>query len=97
MWPHATLPATHFRATALAVPTLLISGDADPVTPPRWAEGARRYLPNARHVVFPTGGHVPFGTPCAAALASAFIVAGDTRAPDVSCAATLTRPPFKLL
>ncbi|HEV8357232.1 MAG TPA: hypothetical protein VGQ17_10755 [Gemmatimonadales bacterium] len=40
------------------------------MSPPRWAEAVKRYLPSARHVVFPTGGHVPFGTPCAAALAS---------------------------
>lgn len=95
LWPHATLPAAHFQIRPLPIPTLMISGDADPVTPPRWAEVEKRYLPNARLVVFPTGGHVPFGTPCAARLASEFIVAGDAQRLDVSCAATLTRPPFR--
>lgn len=96
LWPHARLPETHFDFHPLDIPALLISGDADPVTPPRWAEAMKRYLPRARHVVFPTGGHVPFGTPCAAELASRFIDAGDATALDFSCAATLARPPFKL-
>ncbi len=96
LWPHARLPEAHFEFRSLAIPALLISGDADPVTPPRWAEAMKRYLPSARHVVFPTGGHVPLGTPCAAGLASRFILAGDARGLDFSCAATLTRPPFKL-
>jgi hypothetical protein len=56
----------------------------------------KHWLPSTRHVVFPTGWHVPFGTACAAALASRFILAGDARGLDFSCAATLTRPPFKL-
>ena len=96
LWPHAKLPEEHFAFRTLDIPTLLISGDADPVTPPRWAEAMKRYLPSARHVVFPTGGHVPLVTLCAAGLASQFIVAGDARGLDFSCAATLTRLPFKL-
>src|ERR1043166_5647384 len=96
LWPHAKLPETHFKFRTLEIPTLLISGDADPVTPPRWAEALKRYLPSARHVVFPTGGHVPFGTPFATVVASRFILAGDAGGLDVSCAATLSRPAFRI-
>lgn len=95
-FPHARLPDSHFVFRPLPIPTLLISGDADPVTPPRWAESIKQYLPWARHVVFPTGWHVPIGTPCGADLASRFILAGDASALDLSCAATLRRPPFRL-
>lgn len=96
LWPHARLPESHFGFRALPIPALLISGDADPVTPPSWADSLTRYLPQARHVVFRMGWHVPFGTACAAALASQFILAGDARGLDFSCAATLTRPPFQV-
>lgn len=96
LWPHARLPEAHFAFRTLDIPALLISGDADPVTPPRWADSLTRYLPRARHLVFPTGWHVPFGTPCAAGLATRFILAGDARGLDFSCAATLTRSPFRL-
>jgi len=96
LWPHAHLPETHFQFTPLALPALLISGDADPVTPPRWAQAMQRYLPSAKQVVFPTGWHVPIGTPCGSELVSQFIVAGNAQTLDVSCAATLRRSPFKL-
>ena len=96
LWPHARLPEAHFAFRTLDLPALLISGDADPVTPPRWAEAMKQYLPAARHVVFPTGGHVPLATACAARLATQFILAGNARGLDFSCAATLTRPPFRL-
>ena len=96
VWPHAKLPDQHFEYPTLRIPTLLISGDADPVTPPSWAEAVRRWLPHSRHVVFPTGWHVPFGTGCAARLAGEFIRSGDPDRLNVSCAATLTRPRFKL-
>ena len=96
LWPHAKLPEAHFAFKVLPVPTLLISGDADPVTPPRQAEAIKQYLPRARHVVFPTGWHVPLGTPCAADIATRFILAGDAASLDFSCAASLRRPPFKL-
>jgi pimeloyl-[acyl-carrier protein] methyl ester esterase len=44
----------------IAVPTLLISGQHDRVTPPaasNWLAGA---LPRARHVELPRAGHAPF-------------------------------------
>jgi pimeloyl-ACP methyl ester carboxylesterase len=96
MWPHARLTRDHFIPTLSAVPALLISGEADPVTPPRWAESALQWLPNGRHVVFPTGGHVPFNTPCATALAAEFFATANAKNLDLSCAAKLTRPSFKL-
>ena len=95
LWPHARLPEEHFEYPVLGIPTLLISGDADPVTPPSWAEAVRRWLPNSRHVVFPTGWHVPFGTGCAARIAVEFIRSGELDRLNVACAAGLTRPPFK--
>ena len=96
LWPHAHLPETHFQFKPLALPALLISGDADPVTPPRWAQAMQQYLPAARQVVFPTGWHVPIGTPCGSTLVSQFILAGSAQQLDIACAATLRRPPFRL-
>lgn len=93
-WPRAPLPDDHFEAVTSMVPTLLISGAADPVTPPRWAEDARRYLPNSAHLVFPDGGHVPLATPCATRVVARFLETLKPRSLDVSCAASFRRPPF---
>jgi pimeloyl-ACP methyl ester carboxylesterase len=39
------------------IPTLLLTGSFDPVTPVRWAESAASYLPNSFLLEFPTMGH----------------------------------------
>ena len=40
-----------------AAPTLLISGQFDPVTPPEFANAVARHLSNARQLLAPTGAH----------------------------------------
>ena len=58
------------------IPTLLISGAYDPITPPLWADRAAHTLSNSRHVVFRAAGHTPThewdGDGCAMNVAVAF-------------------------
>ncbi len=67
------------------VPTLLISGEYDPVTPPAWGALAAATLPNSTHVVIPNASHDAFTTDCGAALALAF-VNDPSAALDTACA-----------
>jgi pimeloyl-ACP methyl ester carboxylesterase len=39
------------------VPVLIVSGELDPITPPRWARGAAEHLSNSYFYVFPGFGH----------------------------------------
>ncbi len=48
------------RASELALPVLVLWGDADPVTPYRDSKAAVASMPNARLVTFRGGGHSPF-------------------------------------
>jgi pimeloyl-ACP methyl ester carboxylesterase len=41
----------------IGVPTLLLSGRFDPVTPPAFAEASMQFLTRARHIVTPAGAH----------------------------------------
>jgi pimeloyl-ACP methyl ester carboxylesterase len=93
-WPRATLSSSHFTPVRRDVPTLFISGDADPVTPPRWAEAAARYLPNSISLVWHGGGHVPFANACAGRIASDFIAKASVRGLDTACTAEFGRPAF---
>jgi pimeloyl-ACP methyl ester carboxylesterase len=93
-WPRAAVPKDHFTAVRQEVPVLMISGDADPVTPPRWAESARKYLPNSVSLVWRGAGHVPVGTPCAMRIAAQFIAAGSVQGLDAGCVGEWRRPPF---
>jgi pimeloyl-ACP methyl ester carboxylesterase len=52
-----TAPAAATVPAVVSVPTLLISGEFDPVTPPADAERLARRLPASRHLVVPGAGH----------------------------------------
>ena len=72
-----------FRSPVTArVPTLLLAGEFDPVTPPEWAELAADSLESASVFVFPAIGHgVLDSHMCATALISAFFEDPDSPRP----------------
>jgi len=57
VWPAAALPAGFREPVRSAVPTLLMSGRRDPVSPPGGAADAARTLSMSRVLVWPHGGH----------------------------------------
>jgi pimeloyl-ACP methyl ester carboxylesterase len=68
------------------VPTLLLSGSFDPITPPAHAERVARDLGRAYTVTFARGTHgQAFTSPCANRLIAAFLDAPDRR-PEAACA-----------
>ncbi|HEX2454727.1 MAG TPA: alpha/beta hydrolase [Vicinamibacterales bacterium] len=56
-WKIELLPRELLEPVASTIPTLLLSGDFDPITPPHYAETLLATLPNAKHVIFPNGSH----------------------------------------
>lgn len=93
-WPKAELSRDHGVPAESRVPTLLISGTLDPVTPPRWGAEAARHLPNAVHLVVP-GGHTP-QSPCLDAIARRVLERASAQGLDTSCVRGMTLPPFAL-
>ncbi len=93
-WPKTILPTDYFEPFRSDVPVLLISGDTDPVSPPRWGEEVHSFLPNSVHRVVPDG-HVPI-TSCTDSIANAMFRSGSTKGLDFSCVADLRPAPFKL-
>jgi pimeloyl-ACP methyl ester carboxylesterase len=61
LWPVVPAPAEFRKPAAVAVPTLLLSGAYDPVTPPAFADRIAASLTNARHLVSPTAAHGSVG------------------------------------
>jgi pimeloyl-ACP methyl ester carboxylesterase len=72
-----------------SVPILVITGELDPVTPPRWTAA----IPKAHTIVLANSGHVDDMT-CGVPLEVAFFDAGTFDYLDDSCAKTIKRPPF---
>ena len=56
-WPHATMARAARPPTTQAIPTLLLSGEFDPATPPAFGERVAATLVKSAHVVVPGGAH----------------------------------------
>jgi len=96
VWPHARVDASFKEPVRSAVPALLLSGEADPVTPPEWAALAARDLPQARHLTVAGQGHGVLLRGCMPKLVAAFLAAGGAASLDASCLAAARPVPFFL-
>jgi pimeloyl-ACP methyl ester carboxylesterase len=92
-WVGATKFVGDSTPVRSSVPVFLLSGTIDPVTRPRFAIDAARYLPHSVLVIAP-GGHVPRG-PCIDAMEQRFLDA-PTSPIDSSCVRSMTLPPFRI-
>ncbi len=63
VWPHGPIDPDFHAPLHSSVPALLLSGSDDPVTPPAYADQARRGLPNSLHVVLQGFRSRPAGRP----------------------------------
>lgn len=97
VWPRGTPAAESIVPVTSDVPTLLLSGGLDPVTPPAYGDVVAATLGNARHVVAAGYGHNVSTHACGPQLIAAFIdAAGFSTLPDACLQhfRSSTRPPF---
>jgi hypothetical protein len=90
------VPDSYYEPVVSDVPALVLSGEADPVTPPSWGAAVSMHLSRALHLTAPATGHGVFGTGCGQRLVAAFIERGSSDGLDTSCLQSLARPPFFL-
>lgn len=92
-WPRSTIEPGYGEPVSVDVPTLLLSGNLDPVTPPRWGEEAASHLPRSLHLTVP-GGHGVGGN-CLTSIQKAFLEAGSVETLDTSCTKSLKPGKFR--
>lgn len=95
LWPRAPLPADFFEPVRSDAPTLLVSGERDPVTPPAGAERVAAGLTHHLHVVVPNGGH-GVTTPCVMGMITRLIEDGRVDNVDTSCVSEVPPTEFRL-
>lgn len=93
-WPRSKIPENYSEPVSVEVPVLLISGNLDPVTPPRWGEEVASHIPNSLHLVAP-GAHV-VGNSCLSSIQKQFLETGTVEGLDVSCVKTLKAGQFMI-
>ncbi len=96
VWPKGPVDETLHDALATDLPVLLLSGDADPITPPRYAEIAAVSLGNSRHIVGRDQGHGQAGVGCMPRLLADFVETLDPVGLDTDCMDRAFAMPFFL-
>ncbi len=95
IWHVRPAPRSFLDPIRSRVPVLMISGADDPATPAWLGASQLPYLPDARQIIVPGGGHNN-GSPCLTVLRLAFLADPRPAAVHATCAAHNARPPFVL-
>jgi len=85
VWPHGTRPADFHAPLKSDKPILMLSGELDPVTPPRYGEQILPGLTDARQLVFKGQAHSLLSRGCMPQLLGKFIDKPDPKQLDASC------------
>ncbi len=93
-WPVGTAAAIETAPVQSAIPTLLLVGEYDPVTPPQWGRQAAAQLTSSFLFEMRGAGHalIDAGS-CPLSIAVTFVV-DPTASPDATCLAARAGPEF---
>lgn len=94
LFPSGVVAKDYFQPVISDVPTLLLSGELDPATPPHWAELASQTLSNSLHLVAPGAHHGVTGLGCASSLISDFVQHADIHLLDTKCLGEIQAKPL---
>ncbi|MDJ0712326.1 MAG: alpha/beta hydrolase [Woeseiaceae bacterium] len=85
IWPSGPIDADFKEPLKTDIPFLLLSGDADPITPPRYATMALEKLTNKKHLIGTHQGHGQIHVGCTSRLAADFVESADPTTLDDEC------------
>jgi pimeloyl-ACP methyl ester carboxylesterase len=94
VWPHKTRPADFRTPLQGDLPVLILSGEFDPVTPPRYGDMVAKHLPNSKHIIAKGQGHNVLPVGCMPRLFAKFLESADAKNLDDACIKTLTYAPM---
>lgn len=94
VWPRGAMNPAQRTPLQSSVPTLIVSGELDPVTPPRFGDAMLRTLRNGAHLVLPYTGHSGDTGGCQEKVMSEFIREGSAKKLDRSCVDAMKAPQF---
>jgi pimeloyl-ACP methyl ester carboxylesterase len=93
-WPRGEIPEGYHDPVVSDKPVLVLSGELDPVTPPRWGAATAEHLSNSLHIVVPGAAHGTSMYGCVPKLIAEFVEAATVDGLDAACVDVLERPMF---
>ena len=94
-WPRGSMDADFKEVVSSDVPVLFLSGERDPITPPRYVDLAAEGLTRHAELLGPGQGHGMLASGCAPRIMAEFVDSADPGGLDVDCAQRMR--PFPLL
>ena len=96
VWPAGIIDDEFKVAVATDIPVLLLSGEADPITPPSYADLAAVDFENATHLTGRNQGHGQAPRGCVASIIGDFVETASVDELDAACMERLHAMPFFL-
>lgn len=94
-WPRGRMPADFHQPLRADIPTLILEGQYDPITPPRYGREVLAQLGDARLLIARGQGHYVMGAGCMPRLVGSFVADLQPRTLDARCLDALqSTPPF---
>lgn len=94
LWQAGTADAIENEPVSSDLPTLILAGEYDPITPPSWGQAVAEGLSNRYYFEFPGIGHgASISGDCPLAITQAFL-ADPTTEPSRVCVAAMAGPAF---
>ena len=93
-WPAGIIDDDFKQAVVSDIPTLILSGGADPITPPAYGELVAESLSHVKHIINEDQGHMQAIFGCMPVLLAQFIDSADATALDTDCLQRLRPTPF---
>jgi pimeloyl-ACP methyl ester carboxylesterase len=94
VWPRGPIDPDFHLPLETDTPVLLLSGGNDPVTPPSYADEARKGMGHSLHVILKDLGHGQIAAPCVDEVLARFLDRASVDGLDVSCTQQVRPMPF---
>ncbi len=94
IWPRGEATADFHKPVVSNVPTLILTGTRDPVTPASYAESTARHFSNSLVLTANGLGHAVITNKCLREIAAEFIEQGKTSNLDSACVEQIRPAPF---
>ena len=96
VWDTKPVDSDFFKPLKTSIPVLLMSGEMDPVTPPKYGDLVMSTLGNAKHLIVSGAAHNTIQVPCAQKVVTEFIEVKDPLQLSNTCDQEVLRTPFIL-
>lgn len=94
IWPHGQRPEHFHDAFKTNAPVLILSGEFDPVTPPRYAKSIAESLPIVKVLTLRGQGHAVMMTRCVPELMEKFVATNNPNSLNTGCLDSLNAIPM---